>query len=81
MKIKMMADGEVLQGSPIEIVEAMQYKAFGQQDKSLPEYMRWAASMAGTVSGQELEVKGQTPEAMADSFLQGMLAAGLAQEV
>ena len=41
MRIRMMSDGRVFQGTPKQIVEAMQYIAFGQEHRSLGEYIDW----------------------------------------
>ena len=41
MKIRINADGRVLQGTPKQIVQAMQSIAFGQEDRTLGEYIDW----------------------------------------
>ena len=41
MKIRINADGRVLQGTPKRIVQAMQSIAFGQEDRTLGEYIDW----------------------------------------
>jgi len=71
----------LLQGTPKQIVQAMQSVAFGQEDRALGEYIDWAAGMAGRMTGIELEVEGETDDEKAASLVQAMLEAGLAERV
>ncbi len=81
MKIQVMADGNILDGSPVEIVQGMQLLAFGQDDKSLEEYIQWAAGRTEQYLGVTMNVEGDDAESMASSFVQEMLDKGLAQKV
>ena len=81
MKIRINADGRVLQGTPKQIVEAMQSIAFGQEDRTLGEYIDWAAEMASSMMGVELKVSGETDEEKAASLVAAMLEAGLADKM
>jgi len=81
MKIRINADGRVLQGTPKQIVEAMQSIAFGQEDRTLGEYIEWAADMAGRMMEVELKVTGETDEEKAASLVKAMLSAGLAEKM
>ena len=81
MKIRINADGRVLQGTPKQIVEAMRSIAFGQEDRTLGEYIDWAAEMASSMMGVELTVLGETDEEKAASLVEAMLEAGLAEKM
>ena len=81
MKIRINADGRVLQGTPKQIAEAMQSIAFGQDDRTLGEYIDWAAEMASSMMGVELKVSGETDAERAASLVEAMLEAGLAEKL
>ena len=78
MRIKIVADGRVLQGTAKQIVEAMHSIAFGQERRTLSEYIDWAVGMASRMTGVELAVEGETDEEKSASLVQAMLDAGLA---
>ena len=46
MRIRMMADGRVLEGTAKQIAEAMHALAFGQENRTLSEYIDWAVDQA-----------------------------------
>ena len=77
MRIQM-NDGRVLDGTPVQIVGEMQYLAFGQEGKTLGEYIDWAVAQLERFGGAKLTVEGKTDEEKATSFTQAMLDAGLA---
>ena len=81
MRIKITADGRVLQGTAKQIVEAMQYVAFGQQDRTLTEYIDWAAEQASRMNEVDLRITGSTDEERAESLVRAMLEAGLAERL
>ena len=81
MKIRINADGRVLQGTPKQIVEAMQSIAFGQDARTLGEYSDWAAETASRMMGVDLKVSGETDEEKAASLVRAMIDAGLATKM
>ena len=81
MKIRINADGRVLQGTPKQIVEAMQSIAFGQEDRNLGEYIDWVVDQVQRMESIELEVSGETDEEKAASLVQVMIGAGLAEKM
>ena len=81
MRIKINADGRVLEGTAKQIVEAMQYVAFGQQDRTLTEYIDWASEMASRMNEVDLQITGSTDEERAESLVRAMLEAGLAERL
>ena len=81
MKIRINADGRVLQGTPKQIVEAMQSIAFGQDNRTLSEYIDWAAEQASRMMEVDLKVSGETDEEKAASLVEAMLEAGLAEKM
>ena len=78
MKIRINADGRVLQGTPKQIVEAMQSIAFGQEDRTLGEYIDWAVDQLQRMEGVALQVEGETDEEKAASLVAAMLKMDLA---
>lgn len=80
MKI-MMRDGRVFQGTPKQIVQAMQDIAMPAQHLSLSEYMAWVADNALRFEGVELRHDGETDEERAKTLVDSMLEAELAVEM
>jgi hypothetical protein len=74
-------DGRVLQGTPKQIVQAMQYIAFGQETRTLGEYIDWIAEQVRRREGLELVVEGTTDDERAASLIAGMVAGGLVEKV
>ena len=81
MRIRMMADGRVLEGTAKQIAEAMHALAFGQENRTLSEYIDWAVDQALRMNEIDLEVTGTTDDDKASALVRAMLAAGLAQKV
>ena len=79
MRIRMMSDGRVFQGTPKQIVEAMQYVAFGQENRTLGEYIDWLVDQVQRLESTELKIEGNTDEEKAASLVQAMLGSGLAE--
>ena len=80
MRIRMMSDGRVFQGTAKQIVEAMKYIAFGQEHRSLGEYIDWLVDQVQRLESTELKVEGDTDEEKAASLVQAMLGSGLAEK-
>ena len=76
MKIKT-RDDRVFQGTPRQIVRAMQDIAFGVDDFALPQYVEWVAANALKFEGVELAVKGDTEDEIAASLVEEMIRTGL----
>jgi predicted RNA-binding protein with PIN domain len=81
MRIKVVADGRVLQGTAKQIVEAMHSIAFGQENRTLSEYVDWAVDMARRMTGVELVVEGETDEEKSASLVKAIIDAGLAEKL
>ena len=81
MRIKITSDGRVLEGTAKQIVEAMHYVAFGQEQRTLSEYIDWAVDQASRMNEIDLKVEGETDEEKAASLVDAMLEAGLAEKV
>ena len=79
MRIQMTSDGRVLEGTAKQIVTMMQSLAFGQEDKSLTEYITWAVAAAARMTEVEMEVTGDDEDALAASLVEEMLSTGLAE--
>lgn len=78
MIIIIRADGRRMTGTPLQIVQHMQFLAFGQEKATLSEYIDWSVSMLQQMQGVELKVVGETDEERAASFIDEMVAKGLA---
>jgi len=76
MKIAM-RDGRVFQGTPLQIVRAMQDISFGVDDFTVPKYITWVVANARKFEEAELDVKGETDEELAASLVREMLRTGL----
>lgn len=80
MKI-VMRDDRVFQGTPRQIVRAMQDIAFGVEDFTLRQYVEWVAANALRFEGVELAVKGDTDDELAASLVDEMIRTGLTHRV
>ena len=80
MRIQM-NDGRVLEGTPVQIVGEMQYLAFGQEGKTLAEYIDWTVAQLERFTGVKLAVEGASDEEKAASLVRGMLEGGLATQL
>ena len=81
MRIRLMSDGRVLEGTAKQIVEAMQYIAFGQETRTLGEYIDWLTDQVERLEQTALHVEGDTDEEKAASLVDAMLANGLAEKM
>lgn len=78
MRIRILNDGRVLEGTAQQIVEQMRTLAFGQENRTLSEYVDWVADQIRRTEEIPLEVEGDTDAAKAASLVKAMLEAGLA---
>jgi hypothetical protein len=76
MKIRM-RDDRVFQGTPRQIVRAMQDIAFGVDDFTVRQYVAWVAANALKFEGVELAVQGDTDDELAASLVDEMIRTGL----
>lgn len=65
-------DGRVFQGTPVQIVKAMQDIAFGVEHVSLDEYIEWVVENARRFEGVDLRVEGSSIEERAKSLVDAM---------
>lgn len=75
----MMRDGRLFQGTPLQIVKAMQDVAFGVGDFTVAKYVAWVVDNARRFEGVELAAEGETDEALCASLVDAMLREGLAK--
>jgi hypothetical protein len=54
--------------------------AFGQENRTLSEYIDWAVDQARRMNEIDLDVTGATGDDKANALVRAMLAAGLAQK-
>ena len=81
MRIRMLADGRVLEGTAKQIAEAMHALALGQENRALSETIDWAVDQARRMNELDLEVTGTTDDDKASALVRAVLAAGLAQKL
>jgi hypothetical protein len=74
-----MRDGRVFQGTPLQIVKAMQDIAFGVDDLTVPEYIAWVVANARKFEEVELRITGATDDEQASALVDEMVRAGLAE--
>jgi hypothetical protein len=80
MKI-MMRDERLFQGTPVQIVQAMKFIAFGVDHLSLIEYTDWVAANARKFEDVELKITGATDEERCASLVGEMIRTGLTRRV
>lgn len=78
MRIRLSADGRVLQGTPVQIVQCMHAIAFGADDLTLSEYIDWACGHAARMMDVHLEIPDGSEEERAAAFVDAMVEAELA---
>lgn len=81
MRIKIMNDGRVLEGTALQIVQQMQAIGFGKSDRALADYVDWLAAQVARLTDVAIEVKGETAEEKARSLVDEMLRTGLAEKL
>lgn len=77
MKI-LMRDGRVFQGTPLQIVQAMQAIAFGVDQLSLDRYIEWVVDNARRFEEVDLKVPEGSVEERATALVEEMVEKGLA---
>jgi len=81
MRIRIVSDGRVLEGTTEQIVQQLQYLAFGKEEATLAEYVDWLAAQVARQEGIELKVDGTTGREKAAALVNAMIEAGLAVRV
>ena len=81
MRIEIVGDGHVFQGTPKQILAQMQSLAFAAQHLSLRDYIDWNVSNIARGFEVKLEITGDTDEEMAASFLDEMIGRGYARRI
>jgi len=76
MRIEIVADGRVFQGTPKQIVMQMKSVSPGLTHLSLGEYVERHVANIARAFGVTLTVAGQTGDERAASFLEQMVQAG-----
>lgn len=76
-----MGDGRMFQGTALQIVGAMRDAAFAPGDFTVPEYVAWTVSHARSHEEVDLDVQGETDEALAASLVAELIRSGLARKL
>lgn len=78
---KLEITGEEYEGTALEIVKAMQAKAFFDRDKPVDEYLDSLPESLERFTGKRIALTGQTILARAESFVRELLRVGAATEI
>jgi hypothetical protein len=81
MRIEIVGDGHIFQGTAKQIVAQMHSLAFAAQHLSLREYIDWNVAKIERGFEVKLTVTGETDEERAKSFLDEMIGRGYAREI
>jgi hypothetical protein len=81
MRIEVVGEGHIFQGTAKQIVAQMHSLAFGAQHLSLREYIDWNVANIGRGVSVEILVTGETDEERAGSFLGAMIEHGYARSL
>ena len=73
-------DERVLEGTPLQIVQAMKGMAFGDEGFTMRQYIEWVVANAERFEGVVLKVEGGTDEELVASLVAEMILAGLARQ-
>ena len=76
-----MRDDRVFQGTPLQIVRAMQDIAFGVADFTVRQYVEWVAANALKFEGVDLTVQGETDDELAASLVDEVVRTGVTQRL
>ena len=72
-------DESAYPGTPIEIVRAMQQRAWGLESLPVSEYIQFVASSVWRFYGQELQISAATDEERARALVSELVRVGLAR--
>ena len=81
MRIEVVGDGHVFQGTPQQILMQMKSLAFGAEHMSMREYIEGNVANIARGFGITFKLTGETDEELAESFLQQMLDGGYARKL
>ena len=79
MRIRIVADGRVLDGAPLDIVRQMQSLSLGKDSIAITEYVDWLVAQAASLMDVQMRVEGETAEEKARSLISEMLRTKLAE--
>jgi hypothetical protein len=80
MRVRLREEERIFQGTPKQIVQAMQRTAIFAAHLSLDEYVDWCAENAGRM-GLNVKVAGETTDERCASLLDQMLVTGFAERL
>ena len=81
MRIEVVGDGHVFEGTPKQILMQMKSLAFGAEHMSMREYIEGNVANIARGFGIAFKLTGETDEELAESFLQQMLDGGYARKL
>lgn len=81
MRIEIVGDGHVFEGTATQILAQMQSLAFAAQDLSLRDYIDWNVANIERGFDVKLVVSGETDDERAASFLEQMMDRGYARTI
>ena len=81
MRIRIVDDGRILQGTPLQMVQQMQSVAFGREELTVVEYVDWVANQLATMMAVQLDVRGATADERTRSLIDELLRTGFAEKI
>jgi hypothetical protein len=81
MRIRIKNDGRELEGTPLQIVQAMRALAFGREDQSVESYIAWVAEQLSRLMAVTIDVNGDTVDAQAMSLVNELIRTGFAERI
>jgi gamma-glutamylcyclotransferase len=72
-----MRDEHVFDGTALQIVRAMQHRAFAGQHLPVSKYIEWVVKKTLEAEGVELHAKGETDDELARTFVEELFRTGL----
>jgi hypothetical protein len=79
MRIEVVGDGHVFEGTPKQILMQMKSLAFGAEHMTMREYIEGNVANIARGFGIAFKLTGETDEELAESFLNQMLEGGYAR--
>jgi hypothetical protein len=81
VRIEVVGDGHVCEGTPKQILMQMKSLAFGAEHQTLREYIEDNVANIARGFGIQSRLTGETDEELAESFVQQMLDGGYARKL
>lgn len=79
MRVRLLDNGRVLEGTAFEIVDEMREGQFGGDDLTVAQYVDQVCARVKKWHGVDLRIDGETGEEKAEKLVDALIEAGLAE--